>query len=74
MGMAHQYVFKDLEVAISDYLKANLNSGNVCMIYDIACVYDLKSLCHKCCEYMDRNAAEIMTNESFLQLSTVSIL
>ena len=74
MGLAHQYVFKDLEVAISDYLKANLNSDNVCVIYDISCMYELKSLSQKCCEFMDRNATEIINSDAFLSLSSVSRL
>ena len=72
MGLAHQYVFKDLEAAISDYLKANLNNDNVCVIYDISCVYELKSLSSKCCEFMDRHASDIINSEAFLSLSAVT--
>ena len=72
MGLAHQYVFKDLEMSISDYLKSNLNSSNVCLIYDIAFTYELKSLYAKCCEFIDRHAAEIMNGEAFVGISAVS--
>ena len=72
MGLAHQYVFKDLEIAISDYLKSNLNNTNVSLIYDIAFTYELKSLYAKCCEFIDRHANEIMNSEAFLNISPVS--
>ena len=74
LGLAHRYGFEALQTAISEYLEAVLNIRNVCLIYDIASVYSLQSLCLHCCEYMDRNAADILQSESFLTLSPVSEL
>lgn len=74
LGMSHRYGFVDLETAISDYLKAILNISNVCLIYDIANMYHLLSLCHVCKEFIDKNAQEILVNETFFSLSQVSHL
>ena len=74
LGLAHQFGFSELESSISDYLKAILNTRNVCLIYDIASMYNLKSLCYTCFEFMDRNASEILQSEAFPTLSTVSSL
>ncbi|XP_052263784.1 BTB/POZ domain-containing protein 9-like [Dreissena polymorpha] len=73
LGMAHRYGFTDLEAAISDYLKAILNIRNVCLIYDLANIYSLQSLCEVCKDFMDRNATQILHSESFLQLSAHSV-
>ncbi len=71
LGLAHQYGFQELEVAISDYLKSTLNIGNVCLIFDLASMYSLASLSQTCCEFMDRNAGDILHSDSFLTLSAV---
>ena len=73
LGMAHRYGFVELETAISEYLKAILNIKNVCLIYDLANMYSLKSLCNVCKEFMDRNASNILHSESFLTLSQSSV-
>jgi len=71
LGMAHRYGFTELESAISDYLKAILNIRNVCLIYDLAHMYSLTSLCDVCKDFMDRNASQILASDAFLQLSMV---
>jgi len=48
-----------------------LNIRNVCLIFDIASMYSLRSLCETCCEYMDHNATEILQSDGFLSLSPV---
>ena len=72
LGLAHRYGFVELESSISDYLKAVLNIRNVCLIFDIASMYNLKSLCETCCEFMDGNASDIIQSENFFSLSSVS--
>ena len=74
LGLAHRYGFVELESSISDYLKAVLNIRNVCLIFDIASMYNLKSLCVTCCEFMDRNASDIIQSENFFTLSTVCMI
>ncbi|CAE1248590.1 BTBD9 [Acanthosepion pharaonis] len=73
LGLAHQYGFVELESAISDYLKATLNIRNVCLIYDLANMYNLTSLCQVCKEFIDRNAMDILHSESFYSLSQSSV-
>lgn len=73
LGMAHRYGFTELESAISDYLKAILNIRNVCLIYDLANIYSLRSLCETCKEFIDRNASQILLSDAFLQLSKTSV-
>ena len=71
LSLSHRFGFVELESSISDYLKAILNIRNVCHIYDLANIYSLSSLCNVCKDYMDRNAQEVLTCESFLSLSQV---
>lgn len=71
LGLAHKYGFVELQNAMSEYLKKKLSISNVCMIFDVASMYSLCSLCDRCCEFMDQNAAEILQSESFLCLSLV---
>jgi BTB/POZ domain-containing protein 9 len=71
LGLANQYGFVELQTAMSEHLKAILNIRNVCLIFDIASMYSLRSLCETCCQYMDHNAAEILQSEGFLSLSPV---
>ena len=74
LGLSHQYGFEELESAICDYLKDTLSINNVCLIYDMASLYSLKSLICVCLQYMDKNASPILVNESFYSLSPVSII
>jgi len=71
LGLANQYGFVELQSAMSEYLKAVLNIRNVCLIFDIASMYGLHSLCETCCQFMDHNAVEILQSEGFLALSPV---
>lgn len=71
-GLAHQYGFQDLEAAISDVLKQLLALRNVCAILDTAHLYGLSKLVDVCHVFLDRHASEILTHESFLQVSQVT--
>ncbi|KAK7103537.1 BTB/POZ domain-containing protein 9-like isoform X2 [Littorina saxatilis] len=73
LGLAHRFVFVELETAISDYLKATLSLRNVCCIYDLANIYSLTSLCTVCKDFMDRHASDILTSDPFLSLSLMSV-
>ncbi|XP_070579023.1 BTB/POZ domain-containing protein 9-like [Ptychodera flava] len=73
LGLAHRYGFIDLELSISDYLRATLNISNVCLIYDVASLYQLRSLKDTCFSFMDNNAGEVMQSESFLALSEAAL-
>ncbi|KAH8305351.1 hypothetical protein KR044_007766, partial [Drosophila immigrans] len=73
LGMANQYGFQDLEMAISKYLRQYLALNNVCMILDAARLYNLEELTQVCLMYMDRNAAELLQHDSFKMLSRESL-
>jgi len=73
LGLANQYGFVELQSAMSEYLKAVLNIHNVCLIFDIASMYGLRSLCDTCCLYMDHSASDVLQSEGFLALSLVCI-
>ncbi|GAB6031713.1 BTB/POZ domain-containing protein 9 [Chamberlinius hualienensis] len=73
LWLAHQYGFVDLETAISDYLKAILSSRNVCVIYDMANLFNLTSLSGVCCSFIDKHATDIMLQESFLSISASAL-
>ena len=73
LGLAHQYAFPELEQAISDYFKLILNLNNVCLVYDVANLYQLCSLMESCHQYVDRYATEILHSDAFLQLSPVKL-
>lgn len=71
LGLAHQYGFVDLETAISDFLRQALSLSNVCAIFDAARLYQLNYLTRVCASFMDNHALNIITHESFNQLSPV---
>jgi len=73
LSLAHQYGFVELESAISEYLKATLNIKTVCLIYDTSSLFQLQSLAQAALLFMDRNAAEVLTHESFLTLSDSAV-
>jgi len=69
LGLAHQYVFPELEQAISNYLISILNQVNVCLVYDVANLYQLRSLMEACRQFVDGRATDILQSEAFLLLS-----
>ncbi|XP_017853063.1 BTB/POZ domain-containing protein 9 isoform X2 [Drosophila busckii] len=73
LGMANQYGFQDLEMAISKYLRQYLALNNVCMILDAARLYNLDDLTQVCLMFMDRNAADLLQHDSFKMLSRESL-
>uniref|UniRef100_A0A0K8TP45 BTB/POZ domain-containing protein 9 n=1 Tax=Tabanus bromius TaxID=304241 RepID=A0A0K8TP45_TABBR len=73
LGLANQYGFTELELAISEYLRQILSLNNVCAILDAARLYDLEGLTNVCYTFMDRNASEILAHETFKQLSKESL-
>lgn len=73
LGLANQYGFTDLEIAISDYLRQVLSLNNVCAILDAAKLFGLEGLTNVCHSFLDRNAGEILQHETFKNLSQDSI-
>uniref|UniRef100_A0A915PWL1 BTB/POZ domain-containing protein 9 n=1 Tax=Setaria digitata TaxID=48799 RepID=A0A915PWL1_9BILA len=73
LGLAHKYGFTDLEISISEYMKAMLNIRNVCTIYSVAHLYSLRSLCDVCLNFADKHASEVIATQSFLQLPASAV-
>ncbi|CAI4222586.1 unnamed protein product [Auanema sp. JU1783] len=69
LALAHKYGFPKLQCSISDYLKAVLNTRNLCNIFNISLLFSLKDLTEYCLVFADRNASEIVTTDGFSQLS-----
>lgn len=74
LGLAHQYGFQALETDISEILRQLLALRNVCAVLDTARLYGLETLVKVCHLFLDRHASEILTHESFVQLSQASIV
>lgn len=73
LGLANQYGFEALELAISTYLTNNLSQKNCCAILDAARLYNLETLSDVCMTFMDRNSTELLTSCSFKTLSQDSL-
>lgn len=73
LGLANQYGFTDLEIAISDYLRQVLSLNNVCAILDAAKLFALEGLTSVCHYFLDRNAEAILQHETFKSLSQDAI-
>lgn len=73
LGLANQYGFTDLEIAISDYLRQVLSLNNVCAILDAAKLFGLEGLTNVCHAFLDRNAEAILQYETFKTLSQDAI-
>lgn len=73
LGLANQYGFADLEMAISDYLHGVLSLDNVCAILDAARLFRLDELTNVCHAFMDRNAPDILKHDTFHTLSQDSL-
>ena len=56
------------------YLKSILSLNNVCIIYDTACLYELKNLRQHCAQFIDNHAKDIIKTSEFLALSSVSFI
>lgn len=73
LGLANQYGFETLEMAISAYLRNSLSLKNCCGTFDAARLYGLESLCDVCMTFMDRNSTDVLAHPSFTTLSQDSL-
>lgn len=73
LGLANQYGFETLELAISTYLTNNLSQKNCCAILDAARLYNLETLSDVCMTFMDRNSTELLKSSCFKTLSQDSL-
>jgi len=70
--LTHQWGFVELEGSICEFLKANLQVGNVCAVLDTGLAYSLNSLVNTCAVFADTNAGTVLDHPSFMNLSPVS--
>lgn len=73
LGLANQYGFLELEDAISSYLHEILSVDNACSILDSARLFGLNSLIDVCHTFIDRNAVNILKDETFNSISEESL-
>lgn len=73
LTLAHQFGFIELQKSISDYLESILDLKNVCSIYDISCLYNLKSLSEKCARFIDKHCLALVKSNSLHSLSCESL-
>lgn len=73
LGLANEYGFTELEMAISEYLRQYLSLSNVCAILDAARLYNLDKLVKVCLTFMDLNATKVLQHETFRELSKESL-
>jgi BTB/POZ domain-containing protein 9 len=74
LSLAHKYGFLALESAIQGYLKAILDVKNVCQIFDLSAFFQLRDLFSSCLDFLDQNAGEVLSTDSFAMLSKNSII
>lgn len=74
ISLAHKYGFLALESAIQGYLKAILDVKNVCQIFDLSSFFQLKDLYNSCLDYLDQDAVEVLSMDSFPNLSKNSLI
>lgn len=73
LGLANQYGFETLELAISTYLTNSLSLKNCCAILDAARLYNLDTLSDFTLTFMDRNSLELLNSSTFKTLSQDSL-
>lgn len=73
LSLVHQYGLIELQKSISDYLESILDIKNVCSIYDIASLYQLKSLQEKSARFIDKNCSVLIKQNTLLSLSCDSL-
>ena len=74
LGLAHKYGLLALQSALGNYLESIINTKNVTIIFDVACLYQLYRVRDKCLTYMDHNALDILESDGFMNLSQSALL
>lgn len=74
LSIAHQYCFTMLQDAICKYLASILNDKNVCDLFEISGLYDIKLLRQQCQQFADANAEQVLQSDGFLTLSKSSLI
>ncbi|CAH8633453.1 unnamed protein product [Dicrocoelium dendriticum] len=73
LGLAHQYNFHSLEMALSSHLTHSLRLSNVWLIYNLAVLYNLEDLINACLKFLDGIAPAPLHSPHFLRLSQTAV-
>lgn len=65
LSLSHKYMLNDLQDAISTHLRTSLSIANAIRLYEVSTLYNLTALTRDCISFMDKNATEVMKDESF---------
>lgn len=74
LGLANLYGYVELKDEISNFLKNSLRLDNVCNILDASRLYELDSLVNICYTFIDKNAEDLLSHESFKYLYKDSLM
>ena len=74
LGLSNLFGYTELKIEISNFLKNSLNLSNVCNILDSSRLYELHSLTNICYSFIDKNAEELLSHESFRYLYKDSLI
>lgn len=73
---AHQYMLGDVENHCYAFMQNNLNSSNVCSVYEFAILFDKKMLKAQCLNYICTNTLAVLASPSIarIQLSMLNTI
>lgn len=74
LGLANLFGYVELKDEISNFLKNSLRLDNVCNILDASRLYELDSLVNICYTFIDKNAEDLLSHESFKYLYKDSLI
>lgn len=74
LGLSNLFGYTELKDEISNFLKNSLKLSNVCNILDSSRLYELHSLTNICYSFIDKNAEELLSHESFKFLYKDSLI
>ncbi|KAG5677275.1 hypothetical protein PVAND_007045 [Polypedilum vanderplanki] len=74
LGLVNLFGYNELKDEISTFLKNSLKLSNVCNILDASRLYELTSLTNMCYSFIDKNAEELLTHETFKYLYKDSLI
>jgi BTB/POZ domain-containing protein 9 len=74
LGLSNLFGYTELKDEISNFLKNSLRLDNVCNILDASRLYELDALVNICYTFIDKNAYELLSHESFKYLYKDSLV
>ncbi|XP_034667608.1 BTB/POZ domain-containing protein 9-like [Drosophila subobscura] len=74
LAVAHLYGLREVEMELNKRLEQSLHLNNVFTVLEAARCNNLEELAEECFQFMDRMAAELIREESFLQVSKATLV